>query len=261
MLKYCLLHTYSRRADDWRNPNGEIIPPPTTDAESLFSSAYSYCVENWCISDASNSLFTYGSYESFSEISKCGVPFSSEVEDAVLNIVENPSINQDLSDVCGDSLVCLVDGVCGGIADAADAKTNQQVIVEKQVEVLANIFPIEIVDILDVIVVTDVENTDEPNAPTAPNAPAAPNAPTAKKETTQDQFWYPAWDNGFSENVCLNDGNASPHMKKTGELPHTSSIVSSVIFFSASHFGLQDCSLKLPVKVRLLIDNIEHPSH
>lgn len=216
--KYYLLHIYLRRADDWRNLNGEIIPPPTTDAESLFSRAYSYCVENWCISDASNSLFTYGSDESFAEISKCGVPFSSEVEDAVLNIVENSSLNQDLSDVCGDSLVCLVDGVCGSITDAVEALDNQEVIVEKQVEVLAYIFPIEVVDILDVIVVTDVENTDEPNTPTAENQP--------ETETT-DQFWYPAWDNGYSENVCFNDGNASPHMKRTGELPHTSSIVSS----------------------------------
>ena len=139
------------------------------------------------------------------------MPFSNEVEEAVLSIVDNPSVNQDLSSACGDSLACLVDGVCGGITDAVEALNNQQVIVDKKVEVLANIFPIEQVDIVDIIVVTDVANSDEPTTTSTDQD----NAETTT--STTDQFWYPAWDNGSSESVCFNDGNASPHMKRTGE--------------------------------------------
>lgn len=208
-----MFSTHFGRTDDWRNSDGEIIPAPTTEADSLFSTAYSYCVENWCIGDASDSLFTYGSSESFVEINRCGVSFSSEVEDAVLNIVENPSVNQELSDACDYSLVCLVDGVCGSITDAVEALENQQVIVEQQVEVLANIFPIEQVDIVDIIVVTDAENN---------NGPTTSTNEAHAKTNTPDRFWYPAWESGSSESICLNDGNASPYMKATGELLYIS---------------------------------------
>lgn len=140
----------SLSSDDWRAPNGDVLTGPVTDAERLFSTAYSYCVENWCVDDGADSLFAYGTSESFNEINKCGVPFSSQVEDAVLDLVENPALNQELSDACGSSLVCLVDGVCGSITDAVEALSNEQVIAETQVEVKASIFPIEQVEIQEV---------------------------------------------------------------------------------------------------------------
>jgi hypothetical protein len=97
------LYYLSDRADDWRAPSGDMLPHPATDAERLFSTAYSYCVDNWCAGDASESLFTYGSGESFQDLNKCDVLFSSEVEDAVQEILDDPTANQVLSDACDGS--------------------------------------------------------------------------------------------------------------------------------------------------------------
>lgn len=129
------------------------------------------------------------------------MPFSTEVEDAVLDLVDTPSLNQELADACGGSLICLVDGVCGSITDAVEALDNEQVIVETQVEVKAAIFPREQMEVADVVEVPEQENETE----------------TAEQETT-DAFWYPAWDKGSTESGCLNDGQASTHMKKSGTL-------------------------------------------
>jgi hypothetical protein len=78
------------------------------------------------VDDASESLFTYGTGESFQDLNKCDVPFSSEVEDAVQAIVADSAVNQVLSDACDGSLSCLVDGVCGSIEDARQALDNDR---------------------------------------------------------------------------------------------------------------------------------------
>jgi hypothetical protein len=146
-------------------------------------------------------LFTYGTGESFQEINHCDVPFSSEVEDAVLNLVEQPSLNQELADACGGSLICRVDGMCGSNSDAVQALSNEQEIIETQVEVKAAIFPREEMKVQNVVAVVEEEQTP----------PAKPTAPK-----TVDPFWYPAWDKGSTESVCLNDGEASKHAKLSG---------------------------------------------
>ncbi|KAL3787820.1 hypothetical protein ACHAWO_012292 [Cyclotella atomus] len=150
---------YEDATDDWRTLSGEVLQAPATEAESLFSTAYSYCVENW-------------------------VPFSSEVEDAVLNLVGEPALNQELADAYDGSLVCLVDGVCGGVSYALAALGNEQVIIETQVEVKAAIFPREEVKVENVVTIAEEEDTNKP-IPTAPK--------------TADSFWYPAWDKGSTE--------------------------------------------------------------
>jgi hypothetical protein len=196
-------HTFcAHRTDDWRTPSGEVLQAPATEAESLFSNAYSYCVENWCVDEDIDSLFTYGLGESFQEINHCDVSFTSEVEDAVLNLVEQPNSNQqELADACGGSLICLVDGVCGSISDAVQALANEQEIVETQEEVKAAIFPREEMKVQNVVAVVEEDQTTS----------AKPTAPK-----TVDPFWYPAWDKGSTESVCLNDGEASKHAKLSG---------------------------------------------
>lgn len=151
------------RTDDWRAPNGDVIPAPTTDAERLFSTAYNYCVTNWCVDNSGDSLFTYGSGESFEDIHKCDVPFSSVVEQAV----NDPP--QDLADACGGNLVCLVDGLCGDITDAVAAKQIEEVIVETQEEVKARIFPAERVD---------VQPTPPPPTPSPTSSPSTSSEPS-----------------------------------------------------------------------------------
>ena len=199
------------RTDDWRASNGDVISPPATEAESLFSMAYSYCVTNWCVDDASNSIFSYGVGESFDSINKCDVPFSNDVEDAVLNLVNNPSLNQDLSGACGDSLVCLVDGVCGDVTDAVVALNSEQEIADTQEELALSLFSPEETEVTDIEEVID--DVEEQN-----NGGSSDTAVTQTKIT--DIYWYPAWDKGSSESVCYNDGEASQQMKKTGKLEY-----------------------------------------
>lgn len=133
-------------------PNGTIITAPTSDFERLFSTAYQYCVENWCAKTASESLFVYRDGESFDAINKCNTSFSNDVEVAV---IEQDSLDQGLVNVCGGSLVCLVDGLCGDIADALSAIGNEQEITTMQEEAkTASIFPRENVEVQDVQAVT-----------------------------------------------------------------------------------------------------------
>jgi hypothetical protein len=211
---------FSNRTDDWRAPNGNVIPPPATDAESLFSTAYSYCVDNWCAGDVSESLFTYGSGESFQDMNKCDVPFSSEVEVAMQEIVDDPTVNPDLSAVCEGSLPCLIDGVCGGITDAIEALNNERVIVETQVEVKTSIFPREQMEVVDVVAVPEEDNTT-----TTTTTP-----PTSTE--TADIFWYPAWGKGSKESVCLNDGQAASFMFVSGENLYCYCLPDSAFFYT-----------------------------
>jgi hypothetical protein len=94
-----------------------------------------------------------------------------------------------------------VDGVCGSISDAIEALANEQEIVETQEEVKAAIFPREEMKVQNVVAVVEEEQTTS----------AEPTAPK-----TVGPFWYPAWDKGSTESVCLNDGEASKHAKLSG---------------------------------------------
>jgi len=113
-------------ADDWRTPDGTIITAPTTDKERLFSTSYNYCVENWCIKDSANSIFTYRPGESFDDINKCDADYSDDIE---LSVADPP---QELLDVCGSSIACIVDGLCGDITDARKALQQEDLILASQ---------------------------------------------------------------------------------------------------------------------------------
>ena len=103
------------RSDDWRAADGSTLPPPSSASEALFSMSYEYCTEHWCIQESTDSIFTYGAGESFEDINKCDLPYISNIED---NLV-NPT--QELIDTCGNSVACMVDGLCGDMSDATIA--------------------------------------------------------------------------------------------------------------------------------------------
>ena len=52
-------------SDDWRDTSGNVLTPPATPEEALFSTSYEYCTDNWCVHDETKSIFTYGAGESF----------------------------------------------------------------------------------------------------------------------------------------------------------------------------------------------------
>ncbi len=128
------------RTDDWMskpsNGASTIISPPTSDQERLFSTSYNYCTTNWC-QDSTNSLFTLRSDESFDDINKCATPYIDVVETAVSSLVNDPTINQELYDICTKydnygigkqslDLSCVVDGLCGDTNDAQNARNDRQ---------------------------------------------------------------------------------------------------------------------------------------
>ena len=88
-------------------------------ADLLFSKAYDYCTTNWCIQNEAESAFTYRAGETFSDISKCNEPYKGDIEHRVANPPQN------LVDICGDSIPCLVDGLCGDETDAANAIADE----------------------------------------------------------------------------------------------------------------------------------------
>lgn len=118
------------------NGASTVISPPTSDQERLFSTSYNYCTTNWC-QDSSNSLFTLKSGEIFDDINKCAAPYVDSVEAAVSSLVSDPTINQELYDICtyydnygsgkqSLDLTCVVDGLCGDTNDARNARYDRQ---------------------------------------------------------------------------------------------------------------------------------------
>ena len=104
-------------SDDWMDSEGNNIELPSTLNERLYETAYTYCMENWCIRNAADSLFTYKESSTF--IEKCDAPYPGSVD--------YESSSEELKAICGDRVACLIDGTVGGTEDAENAlQTNQE---------------------------------------------------------------------------------------------------------------------------------------
>jgi hypothetical protein len=102
-------------SDDWMSPNGTKVPVGSG-TDLLFEPSYRYCSRNWCLTRASESLFTYRAGESFRGFSKCDKAYDSAIE----NALENP--DQCLVDACGSNQQCILDGVALGRAGVDNFK-------------------------------------------------------------------------------------------------------------------------------------------
>jgi hypothetical protein len=122
---------HTTRTDDWVASDGSIIEAPAAEVDRLFSTAYDYCVTNWCIQESGDSLFTLRSGETFDDVNQCGEAYSRDIETAVQDLIADPNINQYLYSFCSNnelstlSLSCVVDGICGDIGDASAALNDQ----------------------------------------------------------------------------------------------------------------------------------------
>jgi len=99
--------------NEFMNADGNAYEMSTTDK---YRKNYEYCTQEWCVRQASKSLFAYGVGESFQSFNKCGDQYDGSVE----NCVENPE--DWLTEVC--SLCdkrCLYEGCVGGEAEAKTA--------------------------------------------------------------------------------------------------------------------------------------------
>ena len=95
----------------------DIITVPTTEEERAVSTAYNYCVDNCCINS-----FADRASKLFENFHSCDAKYFSDIELAVLNL------SQEMANVCGTSLACLVGRLCGDSKDVYSALTNEAAI-------------------------------------------------------------------------------------------------------------------------------------
>jgi hypothetical protein len=86
-------------SDDWMDTNGT----PLSQMEPYGSVAYNYCVNNWCIRDESESIFTYTVEYPFDYHFYCDDPYAGDVDIS--------GASQAVLDLCGLDLACIIDGV------------------------------------------------------------------------------------------------------------------------------------------------------
>jgi hypothetical protein len=60
--------------DDWMTRNGTVLNIPNNTYDRYLGTAYNYTVENWCISEESESNFNYESGTDFDYFEKCDLP-------------------------------------------------------------------------------------------------------------------------------------------------------------------------------------------
>lgn len=70
--------------------------------ERVQKAAYEYCTRNWCIRNATDSLFTYGAGDSHAARNECDAPFK-EVD----IFAASPALRR----ICGGNIACLIDGL------------------------------------------------------------------------------------------------------------------------------------------------------
>jgi len=84
--------------NDWMLRDGTEVPV----SHSLSSRAqYDYCTKNWCITDASESMFTYEPGYGHADITRCKHPYT---DDQTLE-----EVSQDILDECDRDVPCIID--------------------------------------------------------------------------------------------------------------------------------------------------------
>jgi hypothetical protein len=100
-------------SNDWMDRNNNAVAIPTTKKGRIGEAAYNYCVQNWCIRSATDSMFHYLSGQSYAGFNKCNLG----ADTTATTCVDNPP--QAVANVCGtDNMECLVDGCMGGEEEA-----------------------------------------------------------------------------------------------------------------------------------------------
>ncbi len=107
--------------DDWMTSNGTALEIPQGADAFFFEPAHEYCSSNWCLCNASASLFTYENGLSFGSFENCDSDYD---DDLAADIANAP---QCLKDICEGSIGCLVDGITLGRGAADEYLQNSAV--------------------------------------------------------------------------------------------------------------------------------------
>ncbi len=111
--------------DDWRTPNGATVTVPANQNARMFRDAYEYCVDNWMVQNAADSLFTYvRDDESFANFYGGDDAYQAEIETAL----DSPSA--ELQGICGDDKFCILDGTLGIRLEIITMNTSYDILEE-----------------------------------------------------------------------------------------------------------------------------------
>lgn len=103
--------------DDWTSKIGTPISNAGSSEGNLFETAYDYCTTNWCISEESQTIFTFENGITFDNYNFCDIPYGNSPDFA--------DASEELRELCGSDVACLVDGLVGDIDDARNALNVQ----------------------------------------------------------------------------------------------------------------------------------------
>ncbi len=92
--------------DDWMEQDGNSLQLPTSPDGLLYELAYEYCMMNWCLRSASDSLFSYENEFGFSFYEKC--------DEAYPGSVTNEEASDELIARCEGDSACVTEGLIGG---------------------------------------------------------------------------------------------------------------------------------------------------
>ena len=118
--------------DDWTQHTkngGGFLPVPTNSKDLRFKPAYDFCVNNWCIQNKEESMFTYDDRkaESFEGFYGCGLPVETTTE----TCAQSPP--SEIKRICGsNNEACIIDGCVGGPDEAKKVIQAEEEIVDKK---------------------------------------------------------------------------------------------------------------------------------
>jgi hypothetical protein len=137
------------KADDWMKKDGTPIVRPV---QGSGAAAFEYCTTEWCVQDASDSLFTYSSSMSFDDFDQCAMDFPGELE--------TDDLEPEVAALCEgmeNEVECLMEAVVGGPRAVEEVKDND----------------------LDIVDLDQTEDVDETPPEEYENIPMPPRPPPA----------------------------------------------------------------------------------
>lgn len=105
--------------DDWTDPTGAVLPIPTTGRTG--SDAFNFCTTHWCIRNETDSLFNYTKQFPFEYHSFCDEPYIGDIDLS--------QITQQIRDLCGLDVSCIIDGIELGIEGSQNVLEAQSLLV------------------------------------------------------------------------------------------------------------------------------------
>jgi hypothetical protein len=93
-------------ADDWMDQDGNSLQLPSSPDGLLYELAYEYCTINWCLQNASDSLFSYENGFDFHFYENCNAAYPGSVT--------SEEASDELIARCEGNTACVTEGLIGG---------------------------------------------------------------------------------------------------------------------------------------------------